>query len=573
MKRLNNIFNGFGEITPEITIKKRSIIPMNPSYETSFNMGELVPICEPIECVAGDRWDIESAELIHMTSLKRPILGNINMDTYYFFVPMRLLWSGWEKFFGANPGPAAWNDETQFTNIVPQISFAKVPVKRKSIAHYFGIPLNYKGTVSHLPFRAYTKIINDWFMNQNVENPQNDFYDTSGLTTLAESTELKTEFDGITSTGWNGKVWTAYKYADLFTRALPAPQKYKAVTMNITGEAPVEATNKSHYLKYPLYFGATGADVKTYTYTPLLVAGGITELQKGTGSVITNGATGSDTAASPKEIDMSNLYANLTEGTAGITINALETAIAIERMLTTMARAGSNRYIEVLKALYGVSPQDFRLQRPEYLGGNRTRIQINSVPQTSNTEATEDTTPGGYLYAYSKTGSTAGKVLYEVQEPGYIITLAVARQQHLYTNGLNRLWKHNKLLDFYNPLLANIPEQPMPRSTLMARSDSDENVTYGYQEAWYEYRYMPSKATGMLDPNETGSLNNWSIADQYDNAPTLSMKFLKETPDYLDRCLAYTSDVVDQFVCSFYYKIRAHRNMPAYSKPDIINVG
>lgn len=578
-KKLNNVFNGFGEVTPTIDIK-RSIIPMNPSYETSFNLGELVPICEPIETIAGDGWSVSSAELIHMTSLKRPIFGNINLDTYYFFVPMRLLWENWEVFFGAKPGPSAWNDETITTETVPTIKFDRIEegettegVGRKSLAAYFGIPYGFKGLVSHLPFRAYAKIVNDWFMNQNVENPQNDYYKISGIThtkKVGRSSNKLSEFQTIESICNNGSLWTCYKYADQFTRALPAPQKYKPVTMNLEGLAPIVGDITFHETNYPIQLGSSEISYNRNTlynmYTEQLG-----DNETGSLKVESDGEilTGKDT----KPINETNLVADLSQAGGLLAINALETAIALERMLTAMARAGSNRYIEVLKALYGVAPQDFRLQRAEYIGGHRTRIQINDVPQTSGTITGSNETPGAYLYAYSKTGSEAGQFHYECQEPGYIMSLCVARQQHLYSNGLSKMWNHKTLLDFFNPNLNNIPEQPIDQSELYASESAKTGKTFGYQEAWYEYRYMPSRVTGMLNPNINGSLNNWSIADKYDSAPTLSMEFLKETPDYLDRCLAYTSDEVDQFVASFYFKMRPHRNMSAYSMPDIINHG
>ena len=489
-----------------------------------------------------------------MTSLTRPIFGNINMDIYYFFVPMRLLWKHWKEFNGENNTNAWTKDAPSYT--IPQIKAPSTGWNKGTLADHLGLPIKKSGySVSALPFRALTLIYNEWFRDENVQRPMLfDDGDNGG-----QGTNGTTYSDMIKG----GICPQVNKYHDYFTSALPAPQKGEPVTVSLAGQAPLNTWQETadfesgNPLKLSVdnairgeAYGFFGKDGNTIS--------NVAPVNKVTGVQDNNNL-----------ISGTNMYADLTNVSV-ITINALRTAFQIQKILEADARGGT-RYVEILKQRFGVTCPDYRLQRPEYLGGKRTPIMIQQVAQTSETTANS---PQGNLTAYSQTNDSSESFIYSAQEFGYVIGIAVARQEHVYSQGINKMWTRKTIYDFYQPKLANIGEQAILKKEIFYtdKNDPTNEQVFGYQEAWAEMRYKPNMVTGMLRPDLAAEgLENYSIADNYMNAPTISEQFTLETPVYLDRALAISHDKADQFILDFYFDCTARRPMPVYSVPGLID--
>lgn len=549
---MSNIFHDFSKAPANLEIQ-RSVFPRNSGHQTTTNLGTFTPIYID-EMVPGDTFKMKTSMVARMTSLTRPIFGNINMDIYYFFVPMRLVWKHWKEFNGENNTNAWTKDAPSYS--IPQIRCPNTTGwKKGTLADHLGLPINKDGySVSALPFRALTLIYNEWFRDENVQRPMLfDDGDSGGL-----GTNGATYADMIKG----GMCPQVNKYHDYFTSALPAPQKGDPVTISLAAQAPLntipdEITEFASGEK--LRFATTGTEAnKAYG----LVANGTNDLTNITEVTRTGGTTGN-------YISGTNMYADLTNVSV-ITINALRTAFQIQKILEADARGGT-RYVEILKQRFGVTCPDYRLQRPEYLGGKRTPIMIQQVAQTSETT---QNSPQGNLTAYSQTNDSSDSFIYSAQEFGYVIGIAVARQEHVYSQGINKMWTRKTIYDFYQPKLANIGEQPILKKEIFYTKGNgavNEQV-FGYQEAWAEMRYKPNMVTGMLRPDLAAEgLENYSIADKYENAPTISESFTLETPDYLDRALAVDHTKADQFILDFYFDCTARRPMPVYSIPGLID--
>lgn len=552
---MTNIFHDFSKAPANIDIS-RSVFKRDSGLQTTTNLGTFTPIYLD-EMLPGDTFNMKTSMVARMTSLTRPIFGNINMDIYYFFVPMRLLWKHWKEFNGENT-KNAWTTAAP-TYTIPQIQAPTQGWQKGTIADYLGLPLNVAPfKVSALPFRAITLIYNEWFRDENVQRPfLFDDGDSGG-----QGTNGNTYSDLIKG----GKAPQVNKYHDYFTSALPAPQKGDPVTIALAGQAPLE-TAEDYTINNRIHFGSTdfrnepgknnffvfGHPQKTESKEDITDS-----LQEITGTgFVQQGGT-----------NITNLYANLSDVSV-VTINALRTAFQIQKILEADARGGT-RYVEILKQRFGITCPDYRLQRPEYLGGKRTPIMIQQVAQTS---ATSDTSPQANLAAYSQTNDTGNSFTYSAQEHGYVIGIAVARQEHVYAQGINKLWNRKTIYDFYQPKLANIGEQPILKKEIFNSGDetTGEEV-FGYQEAWAEMRYKPNMVTGMLRPNlGAEGLENYSIADLYSNHPTISESFTLETPEYLDRALVIDHTKADQFILDFYFDCTARRPMPIYSIPGLID--
>lgn len=549
-----NIFHDFSKAPANLDIQ-RSVFKRDSGLQTTTNLGTFTPIYLD-EMYPGDTFSMKTSMVARMTSLTRPIFGNINMDIYYFFVPMRLTWKHWKEFNGENNTNAWTKDNPTYT--IPQITApATTGWTKGTIADYLGLPINKPGiSVSALPFRAITLIYNEWFRDENVQRPF--LMDDGDATTTG--TNGSTYSDLIKG----GKAPQVNKYHDYFTSALPAPQKGDPVTVSLAGQAPLETaeTAREFTTDFDLVFKTSQA-IKGQLYA-LRNTYDSNQYELDT----TQKITGISTDGNPQTINGTNLYADLSNVSV-ITINALRTAFQIQKILEADARSGT-RYVEILKQRFGVTCPDYRLQRPEYLGGKRTPIMIQQVAQTSSTD---DVSPQGNLTAYSQTNDSGKSFTYSAQEHGYIIGIAVARQEHVYSQGINKMWSRKTIYDFYQPKLANIGEQPILKKEIYYSNDTttDEEV-FGYQEAWADLRYKPNMVTGMLRPDiGAEGLENYSIADKYNNAPTISESFTLETPDYLDRALVISHTEADQFILDFYFNCTARRPMPIYSIPGLID--
>lgn len=553
---MSNIFHDFSKAPANLEIQ-RSVFKRDSGHQTTTNLGTFTPIYID-EMVPGDTFKMKTSMVARMTSLTRPIFGNINMDIYYFFVPMRLIWKHWKEFNGEN-NTNAWTKDAP-TYSIPQIRTPSGTGWTKgTLADHLGLPINKVGySVSALPFRALTLIYNEWFRDENVQRPM--LFDDGDATTTG--TNGSTYADMIKG----GMCPQVNKYHDYFTSALPAPQKGDPVTVSLAGQAPLNTTAQTYNIASvnPIAFGSTDYEGETNDGSNAVLSNfngeegayrGLRKITQGSGI--------------EGVFDKTNLYADLTNVSV-ITINALRTAFQIQKILEADARGGT-RYVEILKQRFAVTCPDYRLQRPEYLGGKRTPIMIQQVAQTSETT---QNSPQGNLTAYSQTNDTSDSFVYSAQEFGYVIGIAVARQEHVYSQGINKMFLRKTLYDFYQPKLANIGEQAiLKKEIFFTDKNSPENEqVFGYQEAWADMRYKPNLVTGMLRPDlGAAGLENYSIADKYTNAPTISENFTLETPDYLDRALAVDHNKADQFILDFYFDCIARRPMPVYSIPGLID--
>lgn len=519
----------------------RSTFDRSHGHKTTFDEGELIPVFLD-EVLPGDTHQVKMTAFARMVTPIKPIMDNLYMDFFFFFVPNRLVWSNWQKFCGeqANPG-----DSISYT--VPTIT-TPVTIAANSLADYFGLPILTAQTVaiSALPFRVYNLIYNQWFRDENLINSATvntgDGPDALGLYPIRK----------------RGKRF------DYFTSCLPQPQKGATPVQVPLGSSAIVRTNSSDLI--------TGT-----AQSPLQWR------QAANGNAIaTTSVLGTDSAASGQTKQVtglagtyagtvypSNLYADLSTATAA-TINSLRQAFQIQRLLERDARGGT-RYVEILRAHFGVTSPDARLQRPEYLGGGTVMVNVNPVAQTSAQSATGTTTPQGNLSAYAVAQGNAGFSKSFV-EHGYIIGLACVRPELSYQYGLARHWSRSTRYDYYWPAFANLGEQAVLTKEIYCDGSANDANVFGYQERWAEYRYKPSMITGTFRSNYATPLDMWHLAEKYTAAPTLSQSWI-EVPNGanapLYRCLAVPSE--KHFLFDSYFEMKSTRPMPTYSVPGLID--
>lgn len=540
-------------LSPHVDIS-RSRFDRSASLKTSFNAGDVVPFFLE-EVLPGDTFSIDTSKVVRMQTLLTPMMDNVYLDTYYFFVPNRLVWDHWKEFCGENT-ESAWIPQTEYT--MPQItSPAGQGWSVGTLADYFGIPTGVAGlSVSALPFRAYALIMNEWFRDQNLQDPLVVPTDDSTVAGVNSGTF-------VTDVAKGGKPFIAAKYHDYFTSALPAPQKGPDVTIPVAqaGSYPVVAlkdVNNNSLNTGPLIFGdfnANGSVTGQRTYSSL----NSPSMQADTSLVWSKPYNG----AVP-----SNLMAVADGNAAAATINQLRLAFQIQKFYERQARGGS-RYTEVVRSFFGVTSPDARLQRPEYLGGNRVPINVNQIVQQSGTESSG--TPQGTVVGQSLTTDKHSDFTKSFTEHGLIIGVMVARYDHTYQQGLNRLWSRKDKFDFYWPVFANIGEQAIKNKEIFAQGTDKDNEVFGYQEAWAEYRYKPNMVTGEMRSAYAQSLDIWHLADDYSTLPSLSDSWIREDKANIDRVLAVTSAVSNQFFADIYVKNYCTRPMPMYSVPGLID--
>lgn len=541
-------------LAPHVDIS-RSRFDRSASLKTSFNVGDVIPFFLD-EVLPGDTFSVDTSKVVRMQTLLTPMMDNVYLDTYYFFVPNRLVWDHWKQFCGENT-ESAWIPETEYT--MPQITApADSGWSVGTLADYFGIPTGVKGlSVSALPFRAYALIMNEWFRDQNLQDPLVVPTDDSTVAGVNTGTF-------VTDVARGGKPFIAAKYHDYFTSCLPSPQKGPDVLIPAAtaGEYPVVGKYQTHD---PGGYGLFGR-VSVYGSTA-----------SGTGSLVTNDHAlqiSDDTTPYSSTLDSSiigfeptNLYA-LASGGIGATINQLRLAFQIQKFYEQQARGGS-RYTEVVRSFFGVTSPDARLQRPEYLGGNRVPINVNQIIQQSGTESSG--TPQGTVVGQSLTTDSHSDFTKSFTEHGLIIGVMVARYDHTYQQGLNRLWSRKDKFDFYWPVFANIGEQPVKNKEIFAQGTAKDDEVFGYQEAWADYRYKPNMVTGEMRSAYAQSLDVWHLADDYNALPTLSDAWIREDKSTVDRVLAVQSSVSNQLFADIYVKNLCTRPMPMYSIPGLID--
>lgn len=545
-------------LVPHVDIS-RSRFDRSASLKTSFNAGDVVPFFLD-EVLPGDTFSVDTSKVVRMQTLLTPMMDNVYLDTYYFFVPNRLVWDHWKEFCGENT-ESAWIPQTEYT--MPQItSPANTGWDVGTLADYFGIPTGVAGlSVSALPFRAYALIMNEWFRDQNLQDPLVVPTDDSTVAGVNTGTT-------VTDVAKGGKPFVAAKYHDYFTSALPSPQKGPDVLIPAatSGEYPVVAKAETHDGGGYAIFGNARVSGNAYAAVPAsLYTGGTgnVQVQASDSPLAFNSSSGATTYA----FDPLNLWAQ-SSGGLGATINQLRLAFQIQKFYEQQARGGS-RYTEVVRSFFGVTSPDARLQRPEYLGGNRVPINVNQIVQQSGTESSG--TPQGTVVGQSLTTDKHSDFTKSFTEHGLIIGVMVARYDHTYQQGLNRLWSRKDKFDFYWPVFANIGEQAIKNKEIFAQGNDKDNEVFGYQEAWAEYRYKPNMVTGEMRSAYAQSLDVWHLADDYKQLPTLSDAWIKEDKSNIDRVLAVTSSVSNQFFADIYVKNYCTRPMPMYSLPGLID--
>lgn len=532
---------------------------------TTINEGELVPIyCD--EVLPGDTAKVHLNGLIRMSTPIYPIMDNCYMDTYFFFVPCRLLWEHWENMFGENDTDY-WAEKTEYSTPTCKIG-GKSGLLNGSLGDYFGLPTGIKNEikVNALPARAYAMIYNEWFRDENVEAPMMLGYkktDEAGGNenpgeTYTYANEPNVTADTEEANLYARKPAKAGKFHDYFTSCLPSPLKSDPVEINMTGNAPVALFRDSGLteifgLNKDIYMNGTGEATPTIRQWPR------TDNKR---TVLVDGATVSGGATNSGGY----LGADLS-GVNTVSIQDLRMAIALQHIFEADARNGT-RYREFLSGTWGVTSPDSRLQIPEYIGGQRIAINVNQVVQTSQT----DTTTGqalGNTAAYSLTTCSKQMVDYAATEYGFIIGLAVIRVEHSYQQGLATKWTRGGRFTYYDPRLAALGEQPVYNREIYAQGTDQDNEIFGYQEAWADYRYKPSYVTGEMRSNYQTSLDAWHYADDYEKLPRLSAEWIQEGTENIDRTIAVTSAKSHQFLCDFYFTEDWYREMPIYSIPGI----
>ena len=545
-----NSENRFAE-NPQVGIS-RSRFQRNSDNKTTFNTGDLIPIYLD-EVLPGDTHQIDLACVMRMATPIFPVMDNAFCDFYFFFVPNRLLWEHWKEFMGENK-ETAWTPKTEYS--VPQVTAPTGGWAEGTLADYLGLPTKVEGiSVSALPGRAYGLIYNEWFRNQNVTQPT--LVEVTDATTTGKNDGSNTNDSAITL----AKPLKAAKVFDYYTGALPEPQKGEPITIPITGSAPIGLYNAEtgnvtiNSAKMKEIFTDSGLSSTNGTYKA-------NYWDPGDGPTRNKGLAVGDVSGSAYTgvalgADLSSVNAT--------TINQLRQAFQIQKLLEKDARGGT-RYREVLREHFGVVSPDARMQIPEYLGGYRLPINVSQVIQTSSTDSTS---PQGNTAALSVTTMNKSMFTKSFTEHGFIMGLAVVRTDQTYQQGIDRMWSRKGRYDYYWPVLANIGEQAILNKEIYAEGNPNDEMAFGYQEAWADYRYKPSKVTGLFRSNAAQSLDAWHYAQDYKSLPFLGTQWMEQGDTELKRTLAAQNQ--PDFIADFYFMNRTTRCMPVYSIPGLID--
>lgn len=526
---------------------------------TTFDAGKLIPFYVD-EVLPGDTFSVDTAAIIRMTTPKYPVMDDSFIDFYYFFCPDRILWDNFKHFMG-EVEETPWMPAKTYA--VPQIKIngkETFPMPNEgSILDYMGVPtkINKPFSVNALPVRAYVKIWNEFFRDENVGNAATIKTDDEDVT-YAMSDIPSGEVMSVTllEAVKGGRPLPVNKFHDYFTSCLPYPQRGPEVSLPLTGNARVEWSFSEQELQDYGIMTSNGA-------THLIPASGNTlgapkrNEDNGKPRVLLGKDAGGVSTWVPMEARLDNA--------TSATINQLRQAISVQQYYEALARGGS-RYREQVQAIWDVIISDKTVQVPEYLGGGRYHVNINQIVQTSGQQTNNDT-PIGETGAMSVTPINESSFTKSFEEHGFVIGVCCVRHNRSYQQGLERFWSRKDRLDYYVPQFANLGEQPVKKKEIMLTGDTTDEQTFGYQEAWADYRMKPNRVSGLMRSNATGTLDFWHYADNYSKVPTLSQEWMAEGKGEIARTLIVQDE--PQFFGAIRVANKTTRRMPLYSVPGL----
>lgn len=529
---------------------------------TTFDSGKLIPFFVD-EVLPGDTFQVDTTAIIRMSTPKYPVMDDAFIDFYYFYTPNRILWDNFKHFMG-EVEETPWMPTKAYT--VPQIIInASTPnpaPDEKSILDYMGVPTKIKRpfTINALPIRAYVKIWNEFFRDENVDNAavlKTDDADVTYKFTPEKTETLETDLQNAVL---GGNLLPVNKYHDYFTSCLPYPQRGPEVTLPMNGNAPIywadakdnpltiqDLKDSGVWTNEAGYLSQSATKLMTQDYNST------NDKARAVLGYVSSGA----------KIGQ-RMTADLSSVTAA-TINNLRQAVAVQQYYEALSRGGS-RYREQVRALWDVTISDKTVQVPEYLGGGRYQVNVNQIIQTSG-QQNENDTPIGETGAVSVTPIRESSFTKSFEEHGFVIGVACVRHNRSYQQGLERFWSRKDKLDYYVPQFANIGEQPVKKKEIMLTGSETDEETFGYQEAWADYRMKPNRVSGLMRSNATGTLDFWHYGDVYNTVPTLSQEWMAEGKAEIARTLIVQNE--PQFFGAVRIANKTTRRMPLYSVPGL----